>query len=62
MTLRNAKDPETLKVRRGQVGGYRGDLSEEQAVWVDEQTETRLAPGYGYAGGEQPVREVSLRA
>ena len=62
LTLRNAKDPETLKVRRGQVGGYRSDLSEEQAAWVDEQTEAHLAPGYGYAGGEQPVREVSLRA
>lgn len=62
LTLRNAKDPETLKVRRGQVGGYRNDLSEAQAAWVDEQIETRLAPGYGYAGGEQPVREMGRRA
>jgi hypothetical protein len=61
LTLRNASDPETLKVRRGKVGGYRDDLTPEQAAWVDEQIETRLAPSYGYGGGEQPVRDSATR-
>jgi hypothetical protein len=57
LTLRNANDPETLKVRRGKVGGYRDDLTEEETAWVDEQIETRLSPMYGYRGGDQPVLE-----
>ncbi|MEE2675069.1 MAG: sulfotransferase domain-containing protein [Myxococcota bacterium] len=59
LTLRNASDPETLKVRRGEVGGYRSDLSEEQLAWVDEQIETRLVGAYGYGGGDEPVRKLA---
>ncbi len=59
LTLRSAKDPETLKVRRGQVGGYRGDLSDEQTAWVEEQIETRLASAYGYGGGDEPVHKLT---
>lgn len=61
LTLRNASDPETLKVRRGEVGGYRGDLSEEQLAWVDEQIETRLVSAYGYGSGDEPVRKLAAR-
>ena len=59
MTLRNADDPETLKVRRGQVGGYRADLSEEEIAWVDTMIEARLASAYGYGGGSEPVRKLA---
>jgi hypothetical protein len=59
LTLRDADDPETLKVRRGRVGGYRDDLTAEQVAWVDEQIETRLASAYGYAGGGEPVRALA---
>ena len=59
LTLRNANDPETLKVRRGQVGGYRGDLSDEQTAWVEEQIENKLASAYGYGGGDEPVRKLA---
>jgi hypothetical protein len=58
LSLRNARDPETLKVRRGKVGGYRGDLSEEQTAWIDEKIETGLEKAYGYAGSEEPVRKL----
>lgn len=58
LTLRNASDPETLKVRRGKVGGYRDDLTEEQSAWVEAQIETKLSPIYGYGGGDNPVREL----
>jgi len=56
LTLRNPSDPETLKVRRGKVGGYRDDLTPEQSAWIGEQIEARLAPVYGYGGGTEPVR------
>lgn len=59
LTLRNAADPETLKVRRGKVAGYRDDLSAEQLAWVDEQVESRLASVYGYGGGDDPVRKLA---
>ncbi len=48
LTLRDATDPETLKVRRGKVGGYRDDLTPAQVAWVDEMIEAKLAPDYGY--------------
>ncbi len=59
LTLRNPGDPDTLKVRRGKVGGYRDDLAPEQVAWVDEQIETRLASAYGYGGGSEPVRKLA---
>lgn len=59
LTLRDAGDPETLKVRRGKVGGYRDDLEPEQLAWVDEQIETRLAKAYGYGGGDEPVGKLA---
>jgi hypothetical protein len=59
LTLRNASDPETLKVRRGKVGGYRDDLTPEQSAWVEEQIESRLASAYGYGGGSEPVRKLA---
>lgn len=62
LTLRNASDPETLKVRRGKVAGYRDDLAPEQVSWVDEQVETRLARAYGYGGGDEPVRKPAAPA
>ncbi len=61
LTLRNANDPETLKVRRGQVGGYRSDLSDEQTAWVEERIENNLASAYGYGGGDEPVRKLATR-
>jgi hypothetical protein len=60
LTLRNASDPDTLKVRRGQVAGYRDDLTAEQTAWVEELIETRLASDYGYGGGSEPVRKSVL--
>jgi hypothetical protein len=59
LTLRDASDPDTLKVRRGKVGGYRDDLPPDQLAWVDEQIETRLASAYGYGGGDEPVRKLA---
>ena len=39
------------------VGGYRDDVTPEQAAWMDALVETRLASAYGYGGGEEPVKK-----
>jgi hypothetical protein len=43
-----ASNPESFKVRRGKVGGYRDYLSEEQAAALDELVAARLSPAFGY--------------
>lgn len=48
LRLRDAKDPDALKVRKAEVGGFRGDLDEEQAQWVQTQVDIHLDPSLGY--------------
>ena len=48
LRLRDARDPDALKVRRAQVGGFRGDLSAEQAAWVEAQVLKHGHPALGY--------------
>ena len=51
-----AGDPETAKVRRGQILGYRDDFDEDQ-VAVIERLFDRLSPTFGYTGSEVgPIR------
>lgn len=49
LRLRDAADPEALKVGRAQVGGFRGDLSTEQADWVEAQVQQHCHRGLGYS-------------
>lgn len=44
-------DPNTYKVRRAKVGGYRDYFSEEEVAEIDGLVTTRLAPEFGYAAG-----------
>jgi hypothetical protein len=48
LRLRNAADPDTFKVRRAKPGGYRDDLTPEQAAWIDEQVRAHSHPALGY--------------
>ena len=48
MALRNKKDPNTLKVRRGKVGGFRDYFTEEQVAIMEEMVQERLSPTLGY--------------
>jgi len=48
LTLRNPKDPDSFKVRRGKVGGYRDYFSPEQVAELEELMASRLSPGFGY--------------
>jgi hypothetical protein len=45
-----ASNPESFKVRRGKVGGYRDYLSPEQAAALDQLVSGRLSPAFGYRG------------
>jgi hypothetical protein len=55
LTLRNPKDPESFKVRRAKVGGYRDYFTEEQAAELEELVALRLSPSFGYGPGEVPA-------
>jgi hypothetical protein len=48
LTLRNPKDPDSFKVRRGKVGGYRDYFTPEQVAELEALMESRLSPGFGY--------------
>lgn len=48
MALRNPKDPDTFKVRRGKVGGYRDYFTDDQVAIMEEMVRERLSPTLGY--------------
>ncbi len=45
---RDPSDPDSFKVRRGKVGGYRDYFDGTQLAQMDELLRTRLSPGFGY--------------
>jgi hypothetical protein len=54
LTLRNPKDPESFKVRRGKVGGYRDYFTPEQVAELEELMSSRLSPSFGYTSTKPP--------
>ena len=48
MTLRNPKDPESFKVRRAKVGGYRDYFSPQQVEELETLVNDKLSPVFGY--------------
>jgi hypothetical protein len=59
LTLRNAKDPESFKVRRAKIGGYRDYFTPEQVAEIEALMAERLSPSLGYTGSGQPAAESS---
>lgn len=51
LQARDAGNPDSFKVRRGKVGGYRDYLTPEQSVWVDATVARELNPMFGYGSG-----------
>jgi hypothetical protein len=51
MTLRNADDPNSFKVRRGKVGGYRDYFTPEQVAELEALVAADLSPALGYGAG-----------
>ncbi|MEL7357002.1 MAG: sulfotransferase domain-containing protein [Cyanobacteria bacterium J06560_6] len=48
MSARDVGVPESFKVRKGSVGGYRTELSDEAIAYLDSTVQTQLDPVYGY--------------
>ncbi len=48
LRLRNPNDPESFKVRRAKVGGYRDYFTAEQAAELEALVADRLSPVFGY--------------
>ncbi len=49
LRLRDTKDPDMLKVRRGKVGGFRDDLTSVQSKKMDDLIRSRITPNLGYS-------------
>jgi len=48
MAPRDRANPDSFKVRRAKVGGYRDYFDDEQVVRIDELVRAKLSPIYGY--------------
>ncbi len=48
LRARNPDDPDSFKVRRGKVGGYRDYFDDDQIRQMEDLVRTRLAPVFGY--------------
>ncbi len=50
MLPKDRNNPDSFKVRRAKVGGYRDYFDDTQAAAIDAQVRERLAPVFGYGG------------
>lgn len=53
LTPKDPSDPDSFKVRRGKVGGYRDYFDDVQIAEMDTLLDERLAPLYGYGHSEE---------
>lgn len=53
----NVNNPDSYKVRRAKVGGYRDYFTDEQNAEIDHLIATTLSPAFGY-GGKSPDSRV----
>jgi hypothetical protein len=49
---RDTSDPNTYKVRKAKVGGYRDYFDDQQIAVIDAMVDERLLPAYGYTSKE----------
>lgn len=52
MTPRDRDDPNSYKVRRAKVGGYRDYFDDEQVSRIDALVEEKLSPVFGYGAAQ----------
>jgi Sulfotransferase domain len=57
---KDRSNPNSYKVRRGKVAGYRDDFEPAQLAEIDRLVETTLDPLYGYTGGAPGGRSKGL--
>jgi hypothetical protein len=56
LSLRDPKDPESFKVRRAKVGGYKDYLTGAQGLELEELVRQGLSPTLGYHPSAEPTR------
>lgn len=59
---RDPNDPDSFKVRRGKVGGYRDYFDEAQLLEMDELLTQQLAPVYGYGADRSGAGSPELHS
>ena len=62
MRAADTKNPDSFKVRRGKVGGFRDYFDEQQTAALERMIEERLMPGYGYLARERQSGAVAMAA
>lgn len=58
MTPGDAGNPDSYKVRRAKVGGYRDYFTADEVARIDELVATTLSPSYGYGEAPPDLRVV----
>lgn len=62
MRAADKDNPDSFKVRRGKVGGFRDYFDDAQIAAIERAVETELRPGFGYLAGERPAAPAPARA
>ena len=52
---KDVNDPNTFKVRKAKVGGYRDYFDDGQVAELEEMVNSRLLPAFGYTAAEARV-------
>jgi len=55
-------EPNSFKVRRGQVGGYKDELTAEEIDRLDQRIDALMSPGLGYRSDERAARAAAATA
>ena len=55
MQAKNVNDPNTFKVRKAKVGGYRDYFDDEQVAELNALVDANLLPVFGYTSDEVEV-------
>jgi len=52
VTARDSKNPDSFKVRKGKVGGYKDYFDDAQVAQLDAMVDAQLLPAFGYTQAE----------
>jgi hypothetical protein len=58
MRARDRSNPDSYKVRRAKVGGYRDYFDDEQLARIDALVQSRLSPVFGYHEDAEPPADA----
>ena len=59
MLPRDPNNPQSFKVRRGKVGGYRDDFTAPEIRRIEALVQAELDPVFGYGDAGQPAQAAS---